>query len=75
MRKIGIGHAKPRQDNTLEVFHLFGRGVGIVVMAEQMEKSMHREMRKVISEQLRLCRRLSFGSLITILILCPAPAQ
>src|SRR5436309_10583851 len=34
------------------VFHPFGRRIGFVIVAEQMEKSVYREMHKVIGERL-----------------------
>ena len=50
VREIGVGHAEPRQNARFELFHRLGLGIGLVIVAQQVQKSMHREMCKMIGE-------------------------
>ena len=49
VRQIGIGHAEPCEDHSLELFHACGGGRRMVVVAEQVEKSMHGEMGEMMA--------------------------
>src|SRR5205085_329396 len=44
VRQIGVGHAEPREDDAFKLFHCCGGGFGVVIVAKQMKKPMHREM-------------------------------
>ena len=55
--RIGIGNAELRENLPLEVFHGFGVVVVFVVVADQMQEAMHREMAEVMIERLLLRRR------------------
>ena len=50
--RIRIGNAELRQDLPLERFHGFGVGVVFVVVADQMQKAMDRQMAEVMIERL-----------------------
>src|SRR5947207_3230410 len=71
-RQIGIGHTEARQDGAFEIFHGCGGGFGIVVVAEQVEKSVYREMRDVIIEPLAFGLGFARGRLIGD---CDVPAR
>src|SRR5690348_3024604 len=47
---IGIGHLQARHDFRLEALHLVGLRIGLVIVADEMEKAMHREVCEVMKK-------------------------
>src|SRR5579863_9772379 len=52
--RIGIGNAKLRQDFPLQCFHRRGFIVLIVIVTDQVQKAMNREMAEMMIERLFL---------------------
>ena len=50
--RIGIGNAELRQDLALERFHGLGVVVVFVIVADQVQEAMHRQMAEVMVERL-----------------------
>src|SRR6202008_4412709 len=50
--RIRIGNFELRQNRDLERFHLFGFVVGLVIVADQMQEAVHREVAQMIKERL-----------------------
>src|SRR5215471_1985213 len=49
---IGVGNPELRENVRLQNFHRFGVVVRLVIVANQMQKAVHREMAQVVSERL-----------------------
>src|SRR6266436_6922780 len=50
--RIGIGNAELRENLLFETFHGFGVVVLFVIVADQMQKAVHREMAEMMPERL-----------------------
>src|ERR1700761_1573723 len=50
--RVGIGNAELRENFGLEALHGFGVGVVFVIVAEQMQIAVHREMAEMMVERL-----------------------
>ena len=48
MRGIGVGYAHGSKDLAFEPFHVLGLAVGLVIVSQQMQKTMNGKMRKVL---------------------------
>ena len=48
--ELGIGQVHAHHDLAFEPFHLVGLGVGLVIVADEVEKTMHREMGKMMQK-------------------------
>ena len=53
-RRIGIGNAEAGEDCPLQAFHFLGVRIVLVIVADQMEKSMHGQMAEMMRERLVL---------------------
>src|SRR5690242_576031 len=49
-REIGVGHVHGQHDTAFQAFHFIGLGVGLVIVADEMQKAMHREVGEVMQE-------------------------
>ena len=58
LARVGIGHGEALEDLALQPLHLLGIAVVLVVIAQQMEKSMDGKMREMMVERLALGDRL-----------------
>ena len=63
-RRVRVGHREAPEDPALQPFHLFGVAVVLVVIAEQMQKSVDGEVGEMMAERLALGDRLARGRLI-----------
>src|SRR5215510_404664 len=63
-RPIGIGYMKPGKDGGFEPFHRVRLVIVGVIVAGEMQKSMHREVRQMMRERLALGARLAFRRLV-----------
>src|SRR3954447_23632421 len=52
--RIGVGNAKLRQNLGLETLHGFGVVVVLVIVADQMQKTVHRQMAEMMIERFLL---------------------
>src|SRR3954447_5416539 len=50
--RVGIGNAELRQNLPFEIFHGFGVAVFLVIVADQMQESVHRKMAEMMIERL-----------------------
>src|SRR5258708_11799013 len=50
--RIGVGNAELRQNLLFETFHGFGVVVFLVIVADQMQEAVHRQMAEVMIERL-----------------------
>src|SRR4051812_37042210 len=64
VRQIGVRYAEPREDDALELFHCGGGGLGVVIVAKQMKKSMNREMGEMMVERFVFFGRFARGRLV-----------
>ena len=51
---IWVGDGEAGKDAPLGLFHHFRLGIGLMIIADQMQDAMHNEMRHVIGERLAL---------------------
>src|SRR5262249_3529529 len=58
---VRIGNAKPRQNLDLEAFHSLRLACLLMIVAEQMQKSVDRKMDEMILERLLFLLCLAFG--------------
>ena len=63
-RRVRVGHREAPENPALQAFHLFGVAVVLVVIAEQMQKSVDGEVGKMVAERLALGGRFAGGRLI-----------
>src|ERR1700722_5580248 len=63
-RRIRVGNAEPRQDQSLASLHRFGLPVRFVIVAQKVEKAMQRQMGEVMVERPALVAGLLCGRLI-----------
>src|SRR5262245_43586243 len=63
-RTVGIGYIKPGKDGGFEPFHRVRLGVRGVIVAGEMQKSMHRQVRQVMRKRLALGARFAFRRLV-----------
>ena len=64
MRDIGIGHIEPSEDRGFEPFHRLRLVIALVIVADEMQESMHREMREMVREGLALGVRFALRRLV-----------
>ncbi len=50
--RIGIGNAELRKNLPFEIFHGLGVVVVLVIVADQMQEAVHRQMAQVMIERL-----------------------
>ena len=50
MSGVRIRDAKPRQDHALKLLHRLGVAVLLVVVADQMQETMHRKMGEMMGK-------------------------
>src|SRR5262249_2568782 len=62
--KVGIGHPELGEDRGFESLHDVGPVVGLVIVAGEMEKSVHRQMRQVMRKRFALGARFTVGGLV-----------
>ena len=49
VRNVGVGHADARKNGAFEPLHFLGVVVRFVIVAQQMQKAMHRQVRDVVA--------------------------
>ena len=64
-RNVGIGDGKLCKDQDLELFHGISLGIRLVIVAGEMKKSMHREMRQMMRKGLMLGARFAVRRLVS----------
>ena len=62
--RVRIGDRQTPENPALQAFHLFGVAVVLVVITEQMQKSVDGEVGQMVVERLALGNRLAGGSLV-----------
>src|ERR1700743_1139392 len=62
--RVRIGNAELGEDLGLQALHVVGVGVVFVVVADQMQETMHRQMAEMMIERLLLVVGLAAGGLI-----------
>jgi hypothetical protein len=63
VRAVGIGHFQTRHDLAFEAFHRLSLCVGLVIVAIEVEKPMHREVSEVMKKVAVLISALPFERL------------
>ena len=57
---VGAWNIEPSEDEGLDVLHGLRLVTGLMIIADEMKKAMHCEMRQVVSKRLTLRMRLAF---------------
>src|SRR5262245_51865223 len=63
-RTIGVGYIKPGKDGGFEPFHRVRLVILGVIVAGEMQKSMHRQVRQMVRERLAFGARFAFRRLV-----------
>jgi len=63
-REVWVGQVQARHDPAFEPFHLFGLNIGLMIVSDEMKKTMHREMGKVMEEDAVFIVALAFKRFI-----------
>lgn len=59
LSRVGVWNPQPGQDDALKTFHLFGLGVGLVIVSYKMQHAMRHKVLQVMGERLALLGRLA----------------
>src|ERR1051325_10023180 len=63
-REIGVGHVHGPHDTAYQAFHFLGLGIGLMIVADEMQKAMHREVSEMMQEIAIRVRAFARQSLI-----------
>src|SRR5437588_9087782 len=61
---VRIGYIEPREDLALEVLHLPGGSIRLMIVAQEVQEAMHRKMGKMMGERSCLGLRLADRGLV-----------